>query len=65
LTPCAGNQDTDDNSSVKTHDIVVAPFKAETKKYTLSLNQVTSERTKLLQKKKNIYSKPKTFSVIK
>ena len=55
MTPCAANQDNDDITSIKTHDqIVVAPFKAESKKQTLSENQKTHERTKLLSKRKNI-----------
>lgn len=46
MTPCAG--EIDDNSSQKIHDIVVAPFKGETKKQTLSENVKTNERTKYL-----------------
>lgn len=47
-TPRASNLENDDTSSQKTQDIVVAPFRAETKKQTLSENQKNNERTKLL-----------------
>lgn len=52
-TPLPSKLETDDIQSQKITDIVVEPFRGESKKQTSPENQ-KSERTKLFQKKKNV-----------